>query len=221
MPELRIGTAVAPVVEESDIYDLTYQFDLPTSGGSTPCPQINDPGMIDLLSNPTMVYHDSGQTIYRTRLYAGGHTATVSFSIANPANPRSEWRVNDGTTAYWSAIYGLLPSNYSASSYEFVKMNKLETPVSYERQLLFSTVNGKYTPIGCCYALSSSAVYYECVLKKLSDGSYVTVSGSSSDFRVSNSPYGSYRMTYFMPLDTFVSNGDMKGQILMTETPRN
>ena len=114
--------------------------------------------------------------------------------------------------------------------YELVSVNKFKISIdSGYAQLLYGTnsVTGKYEPkysavVGIYGAGSGNraAIEYEVVLRNLNTLEEITVSGTNNDYSVARSPYGT-NLVFARPVSSFGANGDMKGQITMTETPDN
>ena len=219
MAELTIQHVSKPVIASSTWYDLSYEHNITPIARATPmpCDTLDD---VDLLS--ARLVASNGSTYNSNKFYTEWVDGHATFSIDDPSNAHSTWRLKCGDLAYMYASYGLLPSS-SYRGYEFVKVNELKTYGNWRRFLLYELTNGKYVPTGSVLDLSNGGnnapIYYDVTLRNPNTGDTIIVTGSSTSYSVANSPTG--KMCLYQPFSTFASNGDMKGQIVMTETPSN
>lgn len=218
MPDLSIAHAVKPRYGEYTDYDLSYTYGITPTTRAMPMP-CGTSSYVDLLSSQLVAINGSTYTdgYFYTDWLADG----AVFSIDDPSNAGSTWRLKCGSTDYMYATYGLLPSTYSG--YEFISMNQLWSFGNYKRFLLYDLINGKYEPVGSVLEIrnggSRANISYDVTLRNPNTGDIVTVTGSSGSYSTNNSPTGV--ICVYQPYDTFTSRGDMKGQITMTETPSN
>ena len=205
----------------TDKYDLEYDYDFTPSVGSAPCPSLSNYVQVDLLQSPMMVYRDGGN-LPDYSLYTQWRAASVSLSFgSNYPYPGCAWYLNDGTTGYWYAPYGLISYTSIGSGDQIIKFNELWTFGNWRRHLLFSLIDGEYVPVGSMYNMSSggnrASVHYSVDVLK-ANGDVRTYEGSSIEYSVNNSPYTT-TMAFFEPFSTYGARGDMKGQVLVTKTP--
>lgn len=204
----------------TDKYDLEYDYDFTPSVGSAPCPNLSNYVQVDLLQSPMMVYRDGGSPSDYSP-YTQWRVANVSlrFSSSYPY-PGCTWYIDDGTTGYWYAIYGLISTGISSGD-QIIRFNELWTFGNWARRLLFSLVNGEYVPVGSMYDMSNggnrASVHYSVDVLK-TNGDVRTYEGNSIEYSVNNSPYVT-AMAFFEPFSTYGARGDMKGQVLVTKTP--
>lgn len=222
MAELIVNCASKPVRVPHTIYDISYEFNITPDHRPMPMP-VYAVDNVDLLSNPTMVIRTTSTTITNRMFYTDWISSAVIFDVDDWTNPRSTWRLKYGDNTYWSATYGLLPSSYSATNYELVSVDRLYISGNHRGNLLFQSNNGIYESAGSCVALSTSgsrsSISYEVQVRKKSTGDVITVTGTNASYTVSNSPYTGNTMALYVPETYFTTNGDMKGQVTMTETP--
>lgn len=222
MSELSIQHVSKPIIAPSTKYDLTYDFNFSPVARPTPAPE-NAAYVLDLVSSPTIVIRTSSSTISNRDFYTTWEAHQVTIDVDDWTNPRSTWRLKYGSETYWYATYGLLPSSYSATNYELVSIDHLYISANYTGQLLFDIVNGVYEADGCCVALSTggsrSSITYEVTVLNKNTGETETVTGASTSYSVSNSPYTGNVMALYLTETLFPTRGKMKGQITMTETP--
>lgn len=202
-------------------YNLEYDYDFTPSVGSVPCPNSSNYVQVDLLLNPMMVYRDGGSPSDYSP-YTQWRVTSVSLSFgSNYPYPGCTWYLDDGTTGYWYAAYGLISYTSISSGDQIIKVNELWTSGNWQRHLLFSLVGGEYVPVGSMYDLSSggnrASVHYSVDVLK-NNGDVITYTGNSIEYSVNNSPYDT-TMAFFEPFDTYGARGDMKGQVLVTKTP--
>lgn len=215
MAELNIGQAVKPRYGSSTVYDLSYSFGITPTTRAMPMP-CGTLSYVDLLS--AQLVAANGSTYSTNNFYIDWVSDNAVFSIDDPSDARSIWRLKCGSIDYMYAT-NALSSIYSG--YEFISMNQLWTFGNWRRFLLYSLTNGKYEAVGSALALSNggnnASVYYDVTLRNPNTSDIVTVTGSTSYYSTQNSPINV--MCLYQPYDTFASKGDMKGQIIMTETP--
>ena len=215
MAELNIGQAVKPRYGAATIYDLSYSFGITPTTRTMPMP-CGTLSYVDLLS--AQLVAANGSTYSTNSFYTDWVSDNAVFSIDDPSDARSIWRLKCGNTDYMYAA-NALSSTYSG--YEFISMNQLWTFGNWRRFLLYSLTNGKYEAVGSALALSNSGnnaiIYYDVTLRNPNTSDIVTVIGSIGAYTTQNSPVNT--MCSYQPYDTFTSRGDMKGQITMTETP--
>lgn len=215
MTELTIQHVSKPVIAQSTWYDLSYEHNITPIARATPmpCDLLDD---VDLLT--ARLVASDGSTYNSNKFYTEWVDGAATFSIDDPSDARSIWRLKCGNTDYMYAS-NVLSSTYSG--YEFISMNQLWTFGNWRRFLLYSLTNGKYEAVGSALALSnggnSASIYYDVTLRNPNTGDIVTVTGSTGTYSTQNSPVNT--MCLYQPYDTFASRGDMKGQITMTETP--
>lgn len=223
MPELKITKASKPVKASLRTYDLSYEFDFTPIPRSTPKPimAVTD---IDLAQSQTMVVNTGSNSTNEKNIYTTWSAETVNLVLDDWTNPHSTWRLKYGAKTYWQAPYGLISSSsYPSSIYELVSIDHLYISGNYRGLLLYNVVNGAYEADGCMVTLASggnrSSIRYEVTLRNKNTGDIITVTGSSIEYSVNKSPVGGNVMCLYLPESSFTSNGDMKGQIRMTETP--
>lgn len=220
MSDLIVQHASKPVIAPSTWYELSYEHDITPIVRATPmpCGLLDD---VDLLS-ARLVAKD-GSTYNSGNFYTEWVDGLATFSIDNPLNAHSTWRLKCGDLAYMRAPYGLLPST-SYQNYEFVKVNELKSSGNWNRFLLYELSDGKYVAVASALNLSrggnQASIYYDVTLRNPTTGDIITVTGTSTQYNVDNSPRTT-TMCLYQPFSTFAANGDMKGQIIMTETPAN
>ena len=219
MAELTIQHVSKPVIAPSTWYQLSYEHDITPITRTTPMP-CDTLDEVDLLS--ARLVASDGSTYNSGSFYTEWDDGLAAFSIDDLSNAHSTWRLKCGNLDYMYATYGLLPST-SYRGYEFVQVNELKAYGNWRRFLLYELTNGKYVPVGSVLELSNGGnnapIYYDVTLRNPNTGDAIIVTGSSTSYNVSNSPTG--KMCLYQPFSTFASNGDMKGQITMTETPAN
>lgn len=196
-------------------YNMEYEFDVTPTIGSIPAPP--DPTSqikVDLLSNPVMVF--STGSLDDKVPYTTWFTASVSlrFSDTYPSSACS-WYINDGVNSYWYCPYGF---NFP-SGYDIYRVNEFYAYTdTWHSHTLYQNVNGELIPVGGMLPIIDN-VYYDVDLISRSSGQISNRTGSSNDgYVLGNSPYTT-NMTLFVPNSTYGARGDMKGQILVTETP--
>lgn len=220
MAELTIQHVSKPVIAPSTWYQLSYEHDITPTTRAMPMP-CNTLDNVDLLT--AQLVASDGSTYNSNRFYTEWVDGPATFSIDDPSNAHSTWRLKCGNLNYMSASYGLIPSSMY-TGWEFVSLNQLKTSGNWRRFLLYELTNGKYVPAGSALILSNggnqASIYYDVTLRNPNTGDIVTVTGSSTGYSVTNSPVTT-TMCLYQPFDTFASRGDMKGQIIMTETPAN
>ena len=217
MAELTIQHVSKPIIAPSTWYELSYEHDITPIARATPmpCDLLDD---VDLLT--ARLVASDGSTYNSNRFYTEWVDGAATFSIDDPSDARSIWRLKCGNTDYMYAS-NVLSSTYSG--YEFISMNQLWTFGNWRRFLLYSLTDGKYEAVGSALALSDGGnkaiIYYDVTLRNPNTGDNVTVTGSTDSYSMQNSPVNT--MCLYQPFSTFAANGDMKGQIVMTETPSN
>lgn len=219
MAELTIQHVSKPIIAPSTWYQLSYEHNITPTARATPmpCDTIDD---VNLLTAHLVA--SDGSAYNSNKFYTEWVDGAATFSVDDPSNAHSTWRLKCGALEYMYAAYGLLPST-SYTGYEFVSVNELKTYGNWRRFLLYELTNGKYVAVGSVLELSNGGnnapIYYDVTLRNPNTGDTVIVTGSSISYTVANSPTG--KMCLYQPFSTFASNGDMKGQIIMTETPAN
>ena len=215
MPDLNIAHAVKPRYGGHTDYDLSYTYGISPTTRAMPMP-CGTSSYVDLLS--AQLVAANGSTYSTGNFYTDWVADGAVFSIADPSNARSTWYLKCGSIDYMYAN-NVVPSNYSG--YEFISINQLWTFGNSKRFLLYDLISGKYEPVGSVLELgnggNNASITYDVTLKHPSTGNIVTVTGSSISYTTQNSPTG--KMCLYQPYSTFGLNGDMKGQIVMTETP--
>lgn len=216
MAELSIEKAVKPRYGARTEYDLSYAFDITPTTRAMPMP-CGTSSYVDLLSAQLVAVN--GSTYSTGKFYTDWVADGAVFSIDDPSRATSTWRLKCGSIDYMYAAYGLVPSSYSG--YEFISMNQLWSFGNWKRFLLYDQINGKYEPVGSVLELRNGGnranISYDVTLRNPNTGDIVTVTDSSGSYSTNNSPTGV--ICVYQPYDTFTSRGDMKGQIVMTETP--
>lgn len=219
MAELTIQHVSKPIIVPSAWYDLSYEHNITPTARATPmpCDTLDD---VNLLT--AQLVASDGRAYDRNSFYTEWVDGSASFSIDDPSNVHSTWRLKCGALGYMSSTYGLLPAT-TYTGYEFLSVNELKAYGDWRRFLLYELTNGKYVPVGSVLDLSNGGgnapIYYDVTLRNPNTGDTVNVAGASTSYTVANSPTG--KMCLYQPFSTFASNGDMKGQIIMTETPAN
>lgn len=220
MAELTIQHVSKPVIAPSTLYDLSYEHNITPIARATPmpCDLLDD---VDLLS--ARLVASDGSVYDGNRLYTEWVDGLAAFSIDDRSDAHSTWRLKCGGLNYMYAPYGLLPST-SYKNYEFVSINELKSSGNWNRFLLYELSDGKYVAVASALNLSTgggkSSIYYDVTLRNPTTGDIVNVTGTSIQYNVDNSPRTT-TMCLYQPFSTFAANGDMKGQIIMTETPAN
>lgn len=220
MAELTIQHLSKPVIAPSTWYELSYEHDITPIARATPmpCGLLDD---VNLLS--ARLVASDGSTYNSNKFYTEWVDGLATFSIDDPANAHSTWRLKCGDLAYMYAPSGLLPST-SYQNFEFVTINELKSSGNRDRFLLYEFSDGKYVPVASALNLATgggkSSIYYDVTIRNPTTGDIITVTGSSTQYNVNNSPKTT-TMCLYQPFDTFASNGDMKGNVTMTETPSN
>ena len=222
--ELTVQHASRPRVQESDSYDIDYDWNMPLPSSGAPKPQQNASN-VDLIQSPTLVVAVSG-TISRTSLYTTWALSNPTFVVADYENPRSRWSLHDDTHGdLWYATYGLLPSTYSQNNYRIKSVDSLIIYGDYQGALIYNDTGGEYSAAGSAidlaHAGNKAEIAYTVTLeRKTSPYGEVTVTGTSTSYSVSNSPYNT-ALALYAPVSGTIGQGDMKGQVTMTETPSN
>jgi hypothetical protein len=220
MAELTIQHVSKPIIAPSTWYELSYEHNITPIARTTPmpCDLLDD---VDLLT--ARLVASDGSTYNSNRLYTEWVDGSATFSIDDPSDAHSIWRLKCGDLAYMYAAGGLLsPSSYR--NYEFVRVNELKASGNWNRFLLYDLSSGKYVPVASALNLSDGAsrcsIYYDVTLRNPTTGDIVNATGTSDQYTVDNSPRTT-TMCLYQPFSTFAANGEMKGQITMTETPAN
>lgn len=218
MAELTIQHVSKPIIAPSISYQISYEHNITPIARATPmpCDLLDD---VDLLS--ARLVASDGSAYNSNKFYTEWVDGLATFSIDDPSNAHSTWRLKCGNLDYMRAPYGLLSAT-SYRNYEFVSINELKSSGNWNRFLLYELSDGKYVPVGSALNLSrggnQSSIYYDVTLRNPTTGDMITVTGTSSEYSVDNSPRTT-TMCLYQPFSTFAANGDMKGQIVMTETP--
>jgi hypothetical protein len=219
-PSTLYNVSYTQNIAPMDKYNMEYEFRTTPTVGSIPSPP--DPTQqitVDLLAAPTMVFRTSGSSeIGDHNIYTDDKWFTsavaLRFGSSYPSSACS-WFIDNGTDDYWYCPYGF---NFP-SGYDIVMVNKLYAfTENWRSNMLFTNVNGELRPAGCCVPIVDN-VYYDVDLVKRSDGTVINRTGSSNDgYMLGRSPY-STNMALYVPTDSYGTRGDIKGQILVTETP--
>lgn len=225
MPDLVVAKLGIPVNPTFTTYDITYQFTSQATGVGIPVPEY-DSGIVDLVDRPTMVFNTGSQISSEDTIYTTWYAATVTLQLSNFPSPHGDWNLVDNNGyRCMVAPYGLLPATwYPTTDYDLVSVDHMYIHGVGTGHMLFNVVNGAYTVGGCGvymrYESSKPYINYEVTLRNKNTLEEFTVTGSSIDYTVYNSPI-SNAMVLYMPADTMQTTGDVNGTVTMTETPRN
>lgn len=222
--ELTVQHASRPLLQISDKYDIDYDWNMPLPSSGAPKPQL-DASNVDLIQSPTLVVAVSG-TISRTSLYTTWALSNPTLVVADYENPRSRWSLHDDTYGdLWYATYGLLPSSYSRTNYRLISVDSLIIYGDYQGSLIYTDTGGEYSAAGSAidlaHAGNKAEIAYTVTLeRKTSPYGEVTITGTSTSYSVNNSPYNT-ALALYAPVSGTIGQGDMKGNVTMTETPTN
>lgn len=223
MGELNIQRVVKPVVEQTNTYELSFDFSITPELRITPSP-IYTVTNIDLTVPTTMVVR-TGSTYMDNRVFYTTWTdESVSLDLDDWTDPGSRVYLKYGNSVYMS-MSRLLPSAYTSSAYELVSIDSLYISGDFRGGLLYNIVDGAYKSAGCGVSLTDRSgnkaeIYFTATVKRIATGEIITVTGSTADYTVSNSAINN-AMVLYTTASSFPANGDMKGQVTMTETPAN
>lgn len=231
MADLRVHHAVKPKPGESTIYDVNTLYE-PVPGDEPlyyPNPQkqyhISFPPTEIVVSSRT--YTDTTFLTYIT----DWELALTRIVLDEPKNPLTTIRIiaqleRPGAPEETVLVtnHDFIPSTYSPTYYELVKID-LFADAAYRWVLLYGNRESTYGPSSAtAVALrgdgASKDIYYEAVLINKSTEETVTLKGSSSSYRVYNSPFNDV-LAMKGPSAGRIIRGDCKGTVTMTETPES
>lgn len=223
MSELNVQHVVKPIVEEMNTYELSFDFNITPELRITPSP-IYTVTNIDLTVPTAMVVRTGSSYMDNRVFYTAWTDESVSLDLDDWTDPGSRVYLKYGNNVYMS-MSRLFPSAYTSSAYELVTIDSLYISGDFRGGLLYNIVDGAYNSAGCGVSLTDRSgnkaeIYYTATLKIKATGEIITVTGSTADYTVSNSAVNN-AMVLYMTASSFPARGDMKGQIVMTETPSN
>lgn len=220
MADLRVKHAAKSKPGEEDVYNITMDY-APTGSGTIYKPYTK--GGEEIIPSFSIIISD--QSYSNTTLITRWNKYPAKIEFNDFEDPQGGWTIYAEKDAHTkipaiTSAFGVLPSSYTKTYYTLNSI-EMRLSVGWMSIMLYDDI---YKPQDFAMMprwfkdgenTASSYIKYRAELTSKSDGSIVSITGTSSDFTVNNN-------VFIRPDDGNLglesTNGDRKGDVTIIET---